>query len=214
MIEVIEEFGFLPFFANSVPGFSLEEHVAPSAWYIYGKSWKVWEYKGPVIRECGCAYGKFFGGKAAFVSREFFGDLANYRRDGYDYEGRVNDGLAGERERVLYDLLAANAPIASRALKALGGYGKEGRKGFDAAISKLQAQCYALISDFVYDISKDGKPYGIGVAKYSTPEAFFGTEYCDSFYGRDVRESYERLFEHLRELFPSASEKAIKKVLK
>ena len=41
--EAVERCGFLPLFANSVPGFSVEEHAAPEVWYREGSSdWPVW----------------------------------------------------------------------------------------------------------------------------------------------------------------------------
>ena len=84
LFSAIQTFGFLPLFRNSIPGFSIEEHAAPSAWFSYEPG--VWQWKGPVIQRTGCAYGKFFEKKAAFVSAEWFPDLANYRRDGYVWD--------------------------------------------------------------------------------------------------------------------------------
>ena len=105
MLDVIDTFGFLPFFAGSIPGFSLEEHVSPELWYSHvSDSWPVWEWKGPVIRESGCAYGKFFENKAVFISRDWFTHLANYRRDGYDFDARFDEGLASYRDKDLFDL--------------------------------------------------------------------------------------------------------------
>ena len=72
------EFGFLPFFRCGIPGFSVEEMVAPEFWFTDEEG--AWEWKGPVIREGHCAYGKFFARKAGFVSREWLPDLTNYRR--------------------------------------------------------------------------------------------------------------------------------------
>ncbi|MBQ3861091.1 MAG: hypothetical protein II779_11220, partial [Clostridia bacterium] len=142
LVRAVREFGFVPLFCNSVPGFSVEEHVSPKAWFSGGEG--VWEWKGPVIRETGCAYGKFFEKKAVFISKEWFPDFANYRRDGYDFDARFDDGLASFRDRDLYELLDSHAPILSKDLKALSAV-----KGFDTVLSRLQAQCYAVISDFV-----------------------------------------------------------------
>ena len=61
LIDAINEFGFLPFFENSIEGFSIEEHIAPECWWNSSNgAWSAWEWKGPVIKETGCAYGKFF----------------------------------------------------------------------------------------------------------------------------------------------------------
>lgn len=215
MIDAIQAYGFLPFFAGSIPGFSIEEHVVSDVWYSSPDGdWKVWDWKGPVIREAGCAYGKFFENKAVFISRDWFLDFANYRRDGYDFDARFDDGLASFRDKELYELVQTNAPILSKWLKAEGNYRKGGKKGFEAIITRLQAQGYVLISDFVYQADKCGKAYGWGVAEYSTPEAFFGHDFCERVYQRTPDESYRRLFHHLQDLFPNTNEMLIRKILK
>ena len=215
LLDAIETFGFLPFFAGSIPGFSLEEHVAPELWYSHtSDSWPVWEWKGPVIRESGCAYGKFLENKAVFISRKWFPDFANYRRDGYDFDARFDEGLASYRDRDLFDLIDQNAPVLTKQLKAIGNYRKGGKKGFDTLITRLQAQCYVLISDFVYAMDKTGKPYGWGIAEYSTPEKLFGAAFTDRVYRHEPAESYQKLFAHLQSLFPDTPDTVILKVLK
>lgn len=209
----VQHYGFVPLFTNSIPGFSVEENVSPTAWFD-GSSDGVWEWKGPVIRETGCAYGKFFENKAVFISREWFPDFANYRRDGYDFDARFDDGLASYRDRDLFELLDENAPILSKALKTKGNYRKGGRKGFDTIITRLQAQGYVLISDFVYELDRFGNTYGWGVAEYSTPEIFMGQEFTDRVYQKTPEESYQRILKHLKELLPGADEAAIKKILR
>lgn len=215
LIDAINEFGFLPFFENSIEGFSIEEHITQDCWYdnLTG-DWPVWEWKGPVIRETGCAYGKFFEKKACYISAEWFPDFANYRRDGYDFDARYDDGFAPLKDKKLYDLLEANAPILSKELKKLGDYRKGGVKGFDTVITRLQTQCYAVISDFVYMKDRFGKPYGWGVAEYATPESFMGERFTDNVYKRSPEESYQRILSHFKRLFPDTEESALKKFLK
>ncbi|MBQ7505639.1 MAG: hypothetical protein IJT79_10065 [Ruminococcus sp.] len=215
LIELISEYGFLPFFENSIEGFSIEEHITPDCWWHSDTGeWSAWKWKGPVIRETGCAYGKFFEKKACYISPEWFLDFANYRRDGYDFDARFDDGLAAYRDKRLYDLVADNAPIISKKLKELGNYKKGGEKGFDTVMNRLQAQCYVTISDFVYMKNKRGEPYGWGVAEYSTPETFMGSGFKSKVYGRTPRESYERILSHFCELFPNTDIKHIKKFIR
>lgn len=215
LIAAIESFGFLPFFENSIPGFSIEEHVTERCWY-HGDTdfWPVWEWKGPVIRETGCAYGKFFEKKACYISPEWFPDFSNYRRDGYDFDARYDDGLAPLKDKQLYDLIEQNAPILSKELKQLGNYRKGGVKGFDTAMNHLQSQCYVVISDFVYLRDKNGEPYGWGVAEYATPEILMGERFTDAVYRRTPEESYQRLLAHFTALFPDEDPAVIKRFLK
>ena len=215
LTEAVNTIGILPLFRNRIPGFSVEEHAAPSAWF--GSEEGVWEWKGPVIRESGCAYGKFFGNKAAFVSAEWFPDLANLRRDGYDFDARYDDGLASAGDLFLYNLVNDSAPVLTGTLKETGGYKKgasgDGKKGFETRLTRLEHQCYVIIRDFVYLRDKTGKPYGWGVAEYTTPEREFGSAFTDRVYRRTPGESYARLKERLSILLPDAPERELERFL-
>lgn len=212
LIDAVEHCGFLPLFTNSIPGFSVEENVDPTIWFGSGEG--PWEWKGPVIRETGCAYGKFFEQKAAFISREWFPDFANYRRDGYDFDARYEDGLASFRDKELYDLLDETAPVMTGDLRDKGQYRKGGKKGFEGIITRLQAQCYVVISDFKYKKDKSGRQYGWGVAEYSTPEKLMGGAFTKKVYMRPPEESRDRVLRRLRELLPGEDEAAIRKILR
>ncbi len=215
LIDAIDRFGFLPFFENSIAGFSIEEHITQDSWYDPSTGeWSAWEWKGPVIRETGCAYGKFFEKKACYISREWFFDFANYRRDGYDFDARYDDGLAPLKDKQLYDLIEREAPILSKRLKELGNYRKGGVKGFDTMINRLHSQCYVLISDFVYMKDRYGNPYGWGVAEYSTPERFMGEFFKENVYSRTPEESYERILSHMQKFLPDTDITTLKKFLK
>ena len=208
----VTELGFLPFFENSLTGFSIEEHVDPGIWFTGSEG--PWEWKGPVIADLQCGYGKFFEKKAAYISPEWFIDFANYRRDGYDFDARFEDGLVYHGDKTMYDLIDNNAPILSKRLKHLGNYRKGGNKGFDTIINRLQAQAYVIISDFRYMIDRNGNEYGWRVAEYSTPEHFMGETFRERVYDRTPEESYERIYEHFVSILPGADEKKIRKFLK
>ncbi len=215
LIDAVNRYGFLPFFANSIEGFSIEEHITPECWWHSDTGvWSAWEWKGPVIRETGCAYGKFFEKKACYVSPEWFFELANYRRDGYDFDARYDDGLASRRDKLLYELIERSSPVTSKRLKQLGNYKKGGNKGFDTIITRLQSQCYVVISDFVYMKNKRGEPYGWGVAEYSTPELWMGERFAERVYDKTPEESYGRLLEHFAALFPNEDLGKLKRFLR
>ncbi|MBQ7475352.1 MAG: hypothetical protein IJS78_05460 [Clostridia bacterium] len=211
MEEIVREAGILPLFTNSIRGFSVEEHVDPSVWFTDEPG--PWEWKGPVIANVGCAYGKLFERKAAFVRRDIFAHLANYRRDGYDFDARFDDGLASFREKDLFETADRMAPVLSRDLKAEGGWGKGGKKGFDALLTGLQMKCYILTENFVYDRDRHGKPYGWGIGVYSTPERIFGDGFRGEMYSVPPEKSKSVLLDALRRIVPYAGEKTILKFL-
>ena len=220
LIDAVQEYGIIPYFSTSIPGFSLEEHCHPSVLFN-DTTENTWEWKGPTILATGCGYGKFFEKKATYVRKDLFLDLANYRRDGYDFDARYDDGLARFQDKQLFDLIEANAPILSKVLRQNGGYAysgrwqkTEGKKGFDTSITRLQEQCYVIISNFVYTLDKNGNRRGWGVAEYSTPERFMGEAFTAHVYQRSPEESYDRILGHLAGIFPQATEKDLKRFMK
>ena len=88
-------------------------------------------------------------------------------------------------------------------------YRKGGNKGFDTVITRLQMQTYVAIADFVYMQDSLGRPYGWGVAKYSTPEEMLGYELVTAAYKRKPDESKGRIFAHLSSCLPGVTEKQI-----
>lgn len=211
--DLVREIGFLPFFANGINGFSIEECCLPELWFSDSADGP-WEWKGPVIRTGNCVYGKLFCGKAGFISREWLPDFANFRRDGYDFDTRCDEGTAPHKDIVVYDTVAQKGAVLSKELKRLGNYRKGGNTGFETVITRLQMQTYVTVSDFVYMRDKFGKPYGWGVAQYSTPEALFGYDFVTSAYKRDPRLSEEKIIAHLKSCLPFAPEEQIINLIK
>lgn len=203
LIELVEQCGFLPFFRNEISGFSVEEHTPPELWFS-GEADGPWEWKGPAARSGRCVYGKLFRGKAGFVSLERFPELLNYRRDGYDFDARYDDGLAAFKDKELFDIVLEKKSLLSKEIKKIGGYGRDGKKGFETIITRLQMQTYIIAEDFEYMLDAHGEPYGWGVARYTTPEERFGEELVRAAYRQDPSKSKELIFECMRELLPSA----------
>lgn len=210
--ELTEALGFLPFFANGIPGFSVEEHTPRELWFTEADG--PWEWKGPIARTKRCLYGKFFGGKAGFISLEWFPDFANYRRDGFDFDSRYESGLASRKDMNVYDTVSRYGTVLSKKLKSLCGYSKGGEKGFDGVITRLQMQTYICVADFEYMRDKYGKQYGWGVARYSTPEELLGYEAVTSAYSREPSESLERILDHLKNVLPEADGARLLKMIK
>ena len=213
IVALTNELGFLPFFASKIPGFSVEECCPPELWFSENADGP-WEWKGPAARSGQCVYGKFFGGKAGFISKEWFPDFANFRRDGYDFDARYEDGLAARKDKEVFDTITEHGTPLSKELKRLCDYRKGGNKGFDTVITRLQMQTYVTIGDFVYMQDKFGQPYGWGVAQYTTPEAQFGYDFVTSAYRKDPAESRADILAHLKSILPDSDETQLLKLMK
>ena len=205
---LIEEWGFLPFFANEIPGFSIKEQIDPALWFTEEPG--PWEWKGKIAVKGKCAYGKFFGKKAGFVSRKWFTDLLNYRRDGYDFDALYDEGRVPERDKEIIDLLNEHHALTTTEIKPALGYTKNGRKGYDTLITRLMMETYIIVKNFVYAVDRKGEFYGWGIAQYTTPEEMFGEKYVQRAYQRTPEESLKRMVKQIRKVNPGVSEDTIR----
>ena len=227
MQHIIAERGFLPFFDNEIPRFSISEYTPSELWFSDEQDGP-WEWKGPAIIEGDFAYGKFFQSKAGFITMDWFPDFVNYRRSRFSLS---------RQELIILDTIKAHHSLLSKEIKKLCGYVKprmprtgnplekmmteETRKlvkpkkadkeGYETAITKLQMSAQVVTADFEYQYDKQGKHYGWGVARYCTPEDFFGSERIAI--DRTPEDSYLRMFHHLRDVLPWAKEEWITHLL-
>ena len=215
LIRYIEQVGFLPLFANDIPGFSVEDHVYPYSWWTGDPGQDPWVWREIIARSGKVAYGKFFDRKAGFISKKWFPYFANYRRDGYDFDARWDDELASNRERKVMELFEEERELYSFEVKKKAGFGKEGEKNFDGVITELQMQCYIVIRDFRRRRrKKDGVEYGWPIAVYTAPEYLWDYETASAAYREEPEESKERIIARVKEEYPWADERKLERVLK
>ena len=107
-----------------------------------------------------------------------------------------------------------NTELFSFDIKKLAGFGKGGEKGFEGTMTQLQMQTYLCACDFRKRLNKKGAEYGWNVAVYSMPEKLWGYDHVTSAYGESPEKSWERIVKHMDDIYPIATEKQIKKVLK
>lgn len=137
LVDWIDEVGFLPLFRNGINGFSAEERTCPQDWWSGDADRDPWEWRQLVARRGRAAYGKFFGKKAGFISKAWFPDFANWRRDGYDFDSRWDDGLATARQKKIMDQFIEADALLSYELKERAGFGKGGQKNFEGTVTDL-----------------------------------------------------------------------------
>ena len=210
------ELGFLPFFRCGVPGFSIEERTAYEYWFSDEEEGP-WEWKGPVIREEHCAYGKLFNKKAGYVSLEWLPDLMNYRRS----RRYAKDEDTAALDDVVLQTLVSEGSLTVKDLRRLLGFvrgrghrsaqepidrmGEIGKVSLEPILTRLMMELHVVIADFEYNIDRHGRPYGWGVARYTTPEALYGR--LDA--GCTPAESHQKIVAHFHRLFPSVPDRKL-----
>ena len=215
LMERIQQLGFLPLLESGVAGFSADALVADECRYVVlpdgGWEWPLWKWKGPVVTESDCVYGKFFAGKAGFISLEWWPDFMNWRRSIYPLPD--DESEAGAISEAILDTLRERGSMVSRDLRsACGLVGPKMRSLFDGYVNRLQMACRIVTQDFVYPHDKHGHAYGWGLSLLTTPERLLGADRCQC--PRTPAESHRRLVDHLHRLLPDASDKQILKLLK
>lgn len=210
---LVQQMGFLPFFSCAIPNFSIEVFTPSRYWFVEGVDGP-WEWRMELARRGVVAYGKLFAKKAGLVSREWYPDLANYRRNGYDFDARYEDGLASHKEKRVMDVLLREGPTLSKDLKRLAGFGNGGLKGFDTVMTNLQMQTYVTVHSFEYAHDKYGRPYGWGVARYAVTEDVLGSDVTQGAYNRNPEESKARIIQHLGILCPEAFDDDLEKLIR
>lgn len=211
LMAYIEEIGFLPLLPMGIPGWSADEIMDEDCQYVKlpdgGWEWPLWSWKGPILQESGCAYGKFFKRKAAFVSRAWWPDFCNYRRSicPQPEEGSV--------EEMILATLKEYGSLITRELRAACGFtGPKMRSRFDAYLTRLEMAGYIVTEDFVYPHDRHNRPYGWGWSLLTTPEKLFGRDACRT--ERTPEESHERLLSHFRMILPDVPEHTLDGILR
>ena len=215
MERQVLECGFLPFFRCGIPGFSIEERTAGECWFP-DEGEGPWEWKGPVIREGHCAYGKIFNRKAGYVSLEWLPDLMNYRRS---LRYAKDEDTAALDDMVL-QTIACEGGVTVKDLRRMLGFAKgrgrrsaemqepargEFRISLEPVLTRLMMGLHIVIADFEYNTDRHGRPYGWGVARYVLPETLYGRQDA----GCTPDESFQKIYAHLRRLLPEAPERKL-----
>lgn len=222
--DCILQYGFLPFFSNSISGFSVEEHTPGHLWFSRDEDGP-WEWKGPVVQDGRIAYGSFFAHKTMFVSLDWLPDLICYRRS---LPSKVSDDVAALDDVVL-QTIEQEGSATIKELRQLLGFARgrhrresdlvdlipgddEVKLSLNPILARLQMQLRIVIKDFEYSIDRHGNRYGWGVARYATPESLYGRAFVHAG-ERTPEESFQRMYDHLRRVVPSATDLQIRRLI-
>lgn len=210
LMELIQQIGFLPLLDSGIVGFSAEEIVDEDCGYVAlpegGWEWSLWKWKGEIVTEMPCMYGKFFNKKAGFISKEWWPDFCNYRRSKYPYP------TDGSIEEAILSMLHSKGSIITRELRdACSFNGKGMRSKFDNYLTRLEMETYIVIEDFVYPHDKHNREYGWGWSLLNTPEELYGADACRCDCSPEA--SFQKIFDHLKTMLPEATDRQLLRII-
>lgn len=209
LTELIGRVGFLPLFRNEIEGFSIEEYAPPHYWWTGNPERDPWEWRKEAARSHEMAYGKFFGGKAGVISKDWLQIFLSYRRNGYDFEALWYAGQAQFRQKKVMDCLTGVPELSGWQIKREAGFGKGGEKNFEGTITSLQHQLYVVISDFRPKKNKYGFDYGWDVSIYARPEAIWGEPFVMDSYRETPSRAYTEIREWVQTLYPGTNDEQL-----
>ena len=88
-------------------------------------------------------------------------------------------------------------------------YPEEEKIALDPILTRLQMEARLVIADFEYAVDRHGNPYGWGMARYAAPETLYGPLPAEG----TPAESFERLRDHFRRMFPEEPESRLRKLI-
>ena len=91
----------------------------------------------------------------------------------------------------------------------MAGFGKGGLKNYPGIITGLQMQLYLVITDFQRRKNKKGAEYGMSVSVMFPPEKLWGYDLVTSAYSEEPAESWQRIFDHVKGLYPDSEDSAV-----
>lgn len=211
LIGLVKRIGFLPLFSTSIPGFSVEEHTPAAVWWRDDPETDPWIWRQIAAAHPDIAYGKFFNRNAGFVSKEWFPVLANYRRNGYDFDALYDDELAPVRAKKIMDVFEPDDCSVGQELISTAIWEKTVKD--EKTLTDLQMQTYLIMSDFRQRKNKKGQLYGWHLSVYETPETKWGRDHVASGYKTDPMASWDMIAVQIKRFYPGAEGKEITKIL-
>ncbi|MBQ3169171.1 MAG: hypothetical protein IJB99_05365, partial [Clostridia bacterium] len=202
LTDLVNEIGFLPLFNVGVPGFSVEE-MTPGQWWT-GLNDDPWHWREEAANEGEIIYGKMFSNRAGFVSRAWFPKFANYRRDGYDFDSRWEEGLETPRNQNIMEYVRMHPMSMTSDIKK-----NVGKTGFEGALTDLQMKTYLVIRGFDRKKNRYQEPYGWSIGVMDTPENAFGSEYTISAYNENPEKSFLDILAHIETVCPGIDKDAL-----
>lgn len=207
LTDLVNEIGFLPLFNVGVPGFSVEE-MTPGQWWT-GLNDDPWHWREEAANEGEIIYGKMFSNRAGFVSRAWFPKFANYRRDGYDFDSRWEEGLETPRNQNIMEYVQLHPMSLTSDIKK-----NVGKTGFEGALTDLQMKTYLVIRGFDRKKNRYQEPYGWSIGVMDTPENAFGSEYTISAYNENPEKSFRDILAHIETVCPGIDKDALERIIR
>jgi len=185
-------------------------------WHTGDPETDPWEWRIRVLNERDdIAYAKCFFKKSGYITQEFYPYFLALRRGGLSLSDEYDEGNVSRHAKRIYEVIEEYGLLPMHEIKARGGFTREEKSKFDAALIDLQMRLYITISGTSRRKNKYGEEYGWNTTMFCTTESFWShTDVFERAAAIGEDEAYAKIHERVLKLNPAADEKKIQKFAK
>ena len=186
---------------------------SPIVWHTGDPETDPWEWRIRILNERDdIAYGKCFFKKSGYITQEYYPYFLALRRAGRGFGDAYADGLISHHAKRIYEAVGEYGDLPVGEIKRIGGFSREEKSRFDAALTELQMRLYLTICGTRRRVNAEGEEYGWDTTMLCTTERFWeSTDVFTKAAKLDEAEAYTAIRERVLALNPSADEKKIRK---
>jgi hypothetical protein len=183
-------------------------------WHTGDPETDPWEWRIRVLDERNdIAYGKVFFKKSGYITKEWYPYFLAARRKGMDFEEQYARGVVSNYAKRIYSAVKDGGSLPLHEIKRLGGFSREDKSRFNAAVIELQMGLYITICGRKQKVSLTGEEYGWSSTVFCTVEEFWDKSVFGKAAKISAKEAAERITEQVYKLNPNADAKKVKKFI-
>jgi hypothetical protein len=198
-------YAVVPFAWNEVPPFRTKVR-----WHTGDPETDPWEWRIRVLDERDdIAYGKVFFKKSGYITKEWYPYFLAARRKGMDFDEQYARGALSGYAKRIYSVVKDGDALPLHEIKRLGGFSKEDKSRFDAAVIELQMGLHITICGRKQKVSLTGEEYGWSSTVFCAAEKFWEKGVFVKAGKISPKEAVERITEQVHRLNSNANAKKV-----
>ena len=173
-----------------------------------------WEWRIRVLDErTDIAYAKPFFKKSGYITKAWYPYFLAARRQGKSFDAQYQAGHISHFSKRIYDVLRDGGAVPLHGLKSLGGFAKEDKSKFDAALVELQMGLFITMCGRQQKISIQGQEYGWASTMFCTTESFWGRSVFEEAAKITPKDARNAIAAQIDKLNPNAVAKKVEKFI-
>ena len=202
-------FAVVPFAWDEIPTFKTRVR-----WHTGDPETDPWEWRVRVLEERDdIAYGKIFFKKSGYITEEWYPYFLSARRKGMDFDEEYARGVISHNAKRIYSVLKDDSAFPVHEIKRLGGFSREEKSKFEAALIELQMKLYITMRGAKQKVSNTGEEYGWSSMVFCTVEKFWRKVVFEKAGKMSVKEAVEKITDQIYKLNPAADKNRSKKFI-